>query len=69
MLAIMTSERRASYVLAESNGLFTMLVPIIVGPLAVQIAGVDQQQRMGQWLTARGQSRCVGSASSSRWPP
>lgn len=56
LVAIMIDERRASYVLAESSGLFTMLFPIVVGPVAVQIAGVDQQQRMGQWLTARGQS-------------
>lgn len=55
MILLMPGMKQATAALAECAGMYAMLFPFTAGLLAIQIAGVDQQERMGQWLTARGQ--------------
>ncbi|GAB78823.1 ABC-2 family transporter protein [Austwickia chelonae] len=52
----MIGRSKLTYALAQSVDMFVMLMGLVAGLIAVQIVDVDRQDRMGQWLSARGQS-------------
>ena len=51
---MMMRNRRISLGLSDTLSIMSFLLPLVAGLTAVQVVGVDKQERMGQWYASRG---------------